>query len=82
MAHFRKGLWYGAFWLMLVTIWALGYARQCDDKLYLAQHAPASPELQAAAEAMQDMEEMQETATTMPAAAAAAATALEAQPLD
>jgi hypothetical protein len=79
MAHFRKGLWYGAFWLMLVTIWALGYARQCEDKLYLAQHVPASPELRAAAEAMQDMEEMPETLTTMPAAAT---TAMEAQPLD
>jgi hypothetical protein len=79
MGYFRKGLWYGAFWLMLVTIWALGYARQCEDKLYLAQHVPASPQLQAAAEEMQDLEEVQGTATTMPAAAS---TAMEAQPVD
>ena len=79
MAHFRKGLWYGVFWLMLVTIWALGYARKCDDELDRAQHPPASPQLQAAAKAMQDLEEMQEPATTMPAAAA---TAMEAQALD
>ncbi|MDB5320454.1 MAG: hypothetical protein JWN40_2085 [Phycisphaerales bacterium] len=44
MFYLRQSLIYLTLALMLATLWALGYARQCEDELHRAQHVAANPE--------------------------------------
>jgi hypothetical protein len=44
MFYLRQSLIYLTLALMLATLWALGYARQCEDELHRAQQTAANPE--------------------------------------
>jgi hypothetical protein len=63
MVYLRQSLVYLTLSLMLVTIWAIGYARECEARLERAQHAAASPEMKRAARILAEMDE---NAATMP----------------